>query len=155
MSPAVQTRAEALRYALLDVMDRDTEAFLQVSRAFPMPKSTEEEKAARSAAIQKGLELCTQTPLEIMKLAAEALDLAASLLGRFNENAASDLGVAVLSLQAGLRGAWLNVCINIGSLRDKALAQHCREEGEALLAHALPLAERVSTQVEDVIREQG
>lgn len=152
---AVQTRAEALRYALLDVMDRDTEAFLQVSRAFPMPKSTEEEKAARSAAIQKGLELCTQTPLEIMKLAAEALDLAASLLGRFNENAASDLGVAVLSLQAGLRGAWLNVCINIGSLRDKALAQHCREEGEALLAHALPLAERVSTQVEDVIREQG
>lgn len=152
---AVQTRAEALRYALLDVMDRDTEAFLQVSRAFPMPKSTEEEKAARSAAIQKGLELCTQTPLEIMKLAAEALDLAASLLGRFNENAASDLGVAALSLQAGLRGAWLNVCINIGSLRDKALAQHCREEGEALLAHALPLAERVSTQVEDVIREQG
>ncbi len=152
---AVQTRAEALRYALLDVMDRDTEAFLQVSRAFPMPKSTEEEKATRSAAIQKGLELCTQTPLEIMKLAAEALDLAASLLGRFNENAASDLGVAVLSLQAGLRGAWLNVCINIGSLRDKALAQHCREEGEALLAHALPLAERVSTQVEDVIREQG
>ena len=102
---AVQTRAEALRYALLDVMDRDTEAFLQVSRAFPMPKSTEEEKATRSAAIQKGLELCTQTPLEIMKLAAEALDLAASLLGRFNENAASDLGVAVLSLQAGLRGA--------------------------------------------------
>ena len=152
---AVQTRAEALRCALLDVMDRDTEAFLQVSRAFPMPKSTEEEKAARSAAIQKGLELCTQTPLEIMKLAAEALDLAASLLGRFNENAASDLGVAALSLQAGLRDAWLNVCINIGSLRDKALAQHCREEGEALLAHALPLAERVSTQVEDVIREQG
>lgn len=149
---AVQTRAEALRLALLDVMDRDTDAFLQVSRAFPMPKSTEEEKAARSAAIQKGLELCTQTPLEVMKLAAEALDLAASLLGRFNENAASDLGVAVLSLQAGMRGAWLNVCINIGSLRDKALAQRCQEQGEALLAHAIPLAERVNAQVEQVIR---
>ena len=87
-----------------------------------------------------------------MKLAAEALDLAASLLGRFNENAASDLGGAALSLQAGLRGAWLNVCINIGSLRDKALAQRCREEGEALLHHALPLAERITGEVGQVIQ---
>lgn len=152
---AVQTRAEALRYALLDVMDRDTEAFLQVSRAFPMPKSTEEEKAARSAAIQKGLELCTQTPLEIMKLAAEALDLAASLLGRFNENAASDLGVAVLSLQTGIRGAWMNVCINLGSLRNKELAKSCREQGEALMARMMPMAEQVLKQVEQVIQGQA
>lgn len=152
---AVQTRAEALRYALLDVMDRDTEAFLQVSRAFPMPKSTEEEKAARSAAIQKGLELCTQTPLEIMKLAAEALDLAASLLGRFNENAASDLGVAVLSLQTGIRGAWMNVCINLGSLRNKELSKSCREQGEALMARMMPMAERVLKQVEQVIQGQA
>ena len=148
---AVREQAEALRLALLDVMDRDTEAFLQVSRAFALPKGTDEEKAARSAAIQQGLEACTKTPLEVMKLAEEALGLAASLLGRFNENAASDLGVAVLSLQAGLRGAWLNVCINVGSLRDQNAAQDYRERGQALLAQALPLAERTAREVEQIV----
>lgn len=144
---ALRERAETLRLALLDVMDRDTEAFLQVSRAFSMPKTTDEERTARSAAIQKGLELCATAPLEVMKLAAEALELAATLPGRFNENAASDLGVAVLSLQAGIRGAWMNVCINLGSLRDKELAGSCREQGEALMARLMPLAESLSKQV--------
>jgi len=148
---AVQERAEALRLALLEVMDRDTEAFLQVSSAFALPKASEEEKAARSAAIQRGLEACTRTPLEVMELAAEALELAASLPGRFNENSASDLGVAALSLQAGLQGAWLNVCINVGSLRNQTLAQNCREQGQALLAKALPLAENLSGHVSQIV----
>jgi len=148
---AVQERAEALRLALLEVMDRDTEAFLQVSGAFALPKGSDEEKTARSAAIQQGLEVCTQTPLEVMELAAEALELAASLPGRFNENSASDLGVAALSLQAGLRGAWLNVCINVGSLRDRTLAQDCRKRGETLLAKALPLAEQLCGHVTQLV----
>lgn len=143
---ALRERADTLRLALLDVMDRDTEAFLQVSRAYSMPKTTDEEKSARSAAIQRGLELCTKVPLEVMKLASEALELAATLPGRFNENAASDLGVAALSLQAGIRGAWINVCINLGSLRDKELAASCREQGEALMARMMPLAEHLSEQ---------
>ncbi len=148
----VTERAEALRRQLLEAMERDTESFLQVSGAFALPKGTEEEKAARSAAIQRGLEACTKTPLEVMELAASALELAASLPGRFNESAASDLGVAALSLQAGLRGAWLNVCINVESLRDKALAQSCRERGEALLSRALPLAGRTAGEIERLIR---
>ena len=148
---AVQERSEALRAALLGVMDRDTEAFLQVSGAFALPKGTDEEKAARSAAIQRGLEACTRTPLEVMELAAEGLELAVSLAERFNENSASDLGVAALSLQAGMVGAWLNVCINVGSLKDKALAQSCRERGEALLAKAQPMADRLSTQIGEIV----
>ena len=75
----VQKRAEALRPRLLEVMDRDTEAFLTVSAAFALPKGTEEEKAARSQAIQRGLELCTEVPLEGMELAGEALELAEQL----------------------------------------------------------------------------
>ena len=149
---AVQERAEALRLALLDVMNRDTEAFLLVSNAFALPKGMDEEKAARSAAIQNGLAACTRTPLEVMELAAEAMELAASLPGRFNESAASDLGVAALSLQAGIRGAWLNVCINVGSLRNQELARTYRERGESLLARALPLAEQVSRQIEQIVQ---
>lgn len=144
---AIRQRAEDLRLQFLDVMDRDTQAFLAVSGAFALPKATDGEKAARSAAIQAGLVQCTRTPLEMMALAAEALHLAAALPGRFNESAASDLGVAALSLRTALEGAWLNVLINVGSLKDLALAQRLRAEGEALLAEGLPLAEQVRSAV--------
>lgn len=144
---AIRQRAEDLRLQFLDVMDRDTQAFLAVSGAFALPKSTDQEKAARSAAIQAGLVQCTRTPLEMMALAAEALRLTASLLGRFNENAASDLGVAALSLRSGLQGAWLNVLINVGSLKDRELARELWEKGEALLAGALPLADQIYSTV--------
>lgn len=139
----VQAKAADLQARFLDVMDRDTEAFLVVSRAFSMPKATDAEKAARSAAIQQGLIGCTQTPFEMMRLAAETIALTESLLGRFNESAASDLGVGALSLRAAVQGAWLNVRINIASLKDKNLAQHYRAEGERLVQTVTESADRV------------
>ena len=140
---AIRDKAEALREKLLQAMDEDTEAFLQVSRAFAMAKATEEEKAARSAAIQKGLAQCTETPLHVMELAADTLVLTASLPGRFNESAASDLGVAALSLRSCVRGAWMNVLINVGSLKDKDLAAQYRRQGESVLERAMELADQI------------
>ena len=138
----VEQKGNELKTQLLDVMDRDTEAFMLVSNAFAMPKATDEEKAARSAAIQEGLKGCTKTPMEMMELMDEAVSLAASLLDNgFNDTAASDLGVAFLSLKAGIQGAWLNVLINVGSLKDRAFAEAYRARGEALLSHALPIAD--------------
>ena len=140
---ASQKKALDLKARFMDVMDRDTEAFNVVSAAFGMPKATDEEKAARSAAIQKGLEGCTRTPFEMMELAAETLELTAELLGKTNDSAASDLGVSALSMRAAIQGAWLNVLINIGSLKNKELAEDYRKKGEALLAKALPLAVQI------------
>ena len=140
---ASQKKALDLKARFMDVMDRDTEAFNVVSAAIGMPKATDEEKAARSAAIQKGLEGCTRTPFEMMELAAETLELTAELLGKTNDSAASDLGVSALSMRAAIQGAWLNVLINIGSLKNKELAEDYRKKGEALLAKALPLADQI------------
>ena len=140
---ASQKKALDLKARFMDVMDRDTEAFNVVSAAFGMPKATDEEKAARSAAIQKGLEGCTRTPFEMMELAAETLELTAELLGKTNDSAASDLGVSALSMREAIQGAWLNVLINIGSLKNKELAEDYRKKGEALLAKALPLADQI------------
>ena len=140
---ASQKKALDLKARFVDVMDRDTEAFNVVSAAFGMSKATDEEKAARSAAIQKGLEGCTRTPFEMMELAAETLELTAELLGKTNDSAASDLGVSALSMRAAIQGAWLNVLINIGSLKNKELAEDYRKKGEALLAKALPLADQI------------
>ena len=140
---AVQEQAEALRVRFLDAMERDTEAFRRVSDAFALPKATEEEKAARSAAIQRGLTACTEMPLAVMAAAVEGLELVQSLLGRYNESAASDLGVAALSLEACARGAWLNVLINVGSLKDRERSAAFRERGQALLLRARDLAAQV------------
>ena len=140
---ASQKKALDLKARFVDVMDRDTEAFNVVSAAFGMPKATDEEKAARSAAIQKGLEGCTRTPFEMMELAAETLELTAELLGKTNDSAASDLGVSALSMRAAIQGAWLNVLINIGSLKNKELAEDYHKKGEELLAKALPLADQI------------
>jgi len=143
LAEEAQKKATDLKARFVDVMDRDTEAFNVVSAAFGMPKATDEEKAARSAAIQKGLEGCTKTPFEMMELAAETLELTASILGKSNDSAASDLGVSALSLRSAIQGAWLNVLINIGSLKNKELAEDYRAKGEALLAKALPLADQI------------
>ena len=143
----VMAKAEALQAKFLDVMDRDTDAFMVVSNAFAMPKATDEEKAARSAAIQKGLEGCTATPFEMMELAAETIELTESLLGRFNTASASDLGVGALTLRTAVQGAWLNVLINIGSLKNTELAEDYRAKGETLVKKVCDAADRVYAEV--------
>ena len=136
----VEKRGNELKAQLLDVMDRDTDAFMLVSNAFSLPKTTDEEKAARSAAIQAGLKACTRTPMEMMELCAKAARLASDFAENgFNDSSASDLGVAFLSLSAAIRGAWLNVLINISSIKDQAFADEYRTRGQALLDSTLPL----------------
>ena len=138
---AILEQAEELRLAFLKEMERDTQAFDQVRAAFAMPKRTEEEKTRRSEAIQTGMSLCLEPPLAVMELALRGLSLSVDLAGRFNENTASDLGVAMLSLRAGMEGAWLNVRINAGSLRDRAAARTALEQGQRCLQQGVSLAE--------------
>ena len=140
---AVRERAEAIKAQFVDVIDRDTEAFNAVSAVFTMPKDTDEEKAARKAAMQAALKGCTLTPYEMMELSCEALELAHSILGKFNATAASDLGCAALNLRSAIQGAWMNVRINIAGISDEAFVAEYRSKGEALLEKALPLADAV------------
>ena len=139
----VKEKATALQAKFIDVMDRDTEAFMVISNAYGMPKATDEEKAARSAAIQAGLVKSTETPMEMMELSAETIALTESLLGKFNTASASDLGVGALTLRTAVQGAWLNVLINIGSLKDKDLAESYRARGQALVDQVVSAADRV------------
>lgn len=142
-----QKKAEDLKARFVDVMDRDTEAFNAVSAVFAMPKDTDEQKAARKAAMQEALKGCTKTPFEMMQLAYETLELTRSLVGRLNASAASDLGCSALSLRAAIQGAWLNVLINISGIADEAFAAEYRKNGEALLAKALPLADEIYEEI--------
>ena len=142
-----QKKGNELKAQFVDVIDRDTEAFNAVSAVFAMPKDTDEEKAARKAAMQEALKGCTKTPFEMMELACQALELTRSVVGKLNASAASDLGCAALSLKAAIQGAWLNVLINIGGIQDQAFADEYRQKGQALLDKALPLADAIYQEV--------
>lgn len=140
-------KARDLEHRFLDVMERDTEAFNAVSAVFAMPKSTDQEKEARAAAMQEALQGCTKTPFEMMELSLEALRLTDGLVDRSNASAASDLGCAALHLGSAVQGAWLNVLINLGSIRDVAFAAQYRTRGQILLDEALPLAQSIYDRV--------
>ncbi len=135
---AVQAKCMDLKERFLDVMHRDTLAFNVVSKAYGMPRDTDEEKAVRRSAIQEGLKGCTKTPLEMMELCEEAIAFTRSLLSvGFNETSASDLGVSVLSFQSAVQGAWLNVLINLGSLKDEAFVAEYKAKGQGILERVL------------------
>lgn len=148
---AVREEALALAEKLTAQIDKDTEAFNLVAAAFKLPKSTDEEKAERSKAIQAGTLVSTEVPFETMGLALDTLRCAEKLLAGFNDGAASDLGVAAWNLLTCVKGAWLNVGINIGSLKDKETAESFRIRGLEILHEAEEIAARIAAHTEKII----
>ena len=122
--------AESVISDMIVGIDTDTDAFNLVTAAYAMPKATDEEKAARSAKIQEALKECARVPFELIIRCEKALNILMPMLGKFNTNAASDLGVAALNLKSAALGAWLNVLINVGSLKDTELAEKYRQDGQ-------------------------
>lgn len=118
------------------LIDRDTDAYDMVVSAFRLPKASEEEKQARTTAIQAALTAATEAPLDVMRRCAEALKLAPVIKEFGNPNASSDVEVGIGMLRTGLRGALANVEINLGSLKDAAYIERVRRESSQLAATA-------------------
>lgn len=127
--------------ALAAGVDRDTEAFNMVMAAFGMPKGTDEEKAARSEAIQKGTIASTEAPLENMEHALKALVAAEQLAGKFNTNCMSDFGVAVLDLKLCIQGAYMNVKINLPGIKDKVTAAELAKRADEAAMEGIGIAD--------------
>ena len=134
-------RGSELKKQLLAAMEHDTDVFNDFSAAMALPKETQEEKDARTAAMQQALAHCIESPLHVMELSYESIKLAAELLGKTNANALSDLGVSSLMIGTAVQGAWLNVLINLGGLKDEAAAAAYRAKGEALLNDTMALSQ--------------
>ena len=141
-------KAGALKlYAeFVEGIDKDTEAFNKVSAAYKLPKDTDEQKAARSAAIREANIGATEVPFETVKLCLEGLKVTETMVGKSNPNAASDLGVAALNLLSGIRGAWLNVKINLPGIKDEALKAKF-VTGAQMVDEAYVLANRIYEEV--------
>jgi formiminotetrahydrofolate cyclodeaminase len=125
---AAATRCGALSEALLALVDVDSEAYDAVIAAYRLPKTSDDEKAARKAGIQAAMTKAAETPLETMRHSADALGTALLIARLGNANAASDVVVAIELLLAAGRGARANVEINLESLDDAAYVARVREE---------------------------
>ena len=116
--------------------------------AYKLPKASDEEKAARSAAIQASLQRATQVPLDCATLCGDVVRLAGRAAEVGNQNVISDAGVGVLAAWAALRSAVLNVNINAPSLKDRAFAEAKLADTQALLAECGPLSEQIHARVQ-------
>ena len=124
-------QAEALRRTFTRLVDRDTEAFQVVMSAFRMPKESDEQKAARSKAIQEATRGATEVPLEVHGLTVELMDLALLAAGKGNVNSVSDAGVGAELARAAAGGAAMNVHINLSGLKDQDYVAEAREKLES------------------------
>lgn len=117
----VLKRATELRGIMMQAIDEDTEAYNAVSEAYKLPRTSEQEKAERTAAIQKALQYASEVPLKVAQAAHETSQLAVIATQKSNPNVASDAQVAVLLANAARDGAVANVEINLQSLTDDSV----------------------------------
>ncbi len=122
-----------LQYELLHLVDEDTAAFNKIMDALTLPKKTDEEKAARAAAMQAATLYATQVPLRTMKAAYKVFEVVEAMAAEGNPNSVSDAGVGALAARSAVLGAFLNVRINAAGLKD-------REVADALVAEAAEIA---------------
>jgi glutamate formiminotransferase/formiminotetrahydrofolate cyclodeaminase len=112
-------KAQKLKDELLFLVDEDTNAFNKVMDAFGLPKGSDEEKKARTAAIEEATKYAAEIPLKVMETAAKSYELLAEMAEKGNPASVSDVGVGALATRACIEGAGMNVRINLGQLKDK------------------------------------
>lgn len=130
------SRCAALSEQLATLVDRDSDAYDLVVTAYRLPRQTEQEKRTRLGAIQTAMRAATDAPLDVMRACGAAIELGAVVAAFGNRSASSDLLVGLELLGAGLRGARLNVEINLGTLQDAAYTESARHETARLASSA-------------------
>ena len=142
----------AVMNELLYLVDEDTAAFNKIMDVFGMPKSTDEEKAARAAAMEEATLYATQVPLRTMKAAYRAFDVVRAMAEEGNPNSVSDAGVGALAARSAVMGACLNVKINAAGLKDRAAADALVKEAEEIQAAAQKAEAEILAVVESKIK---
>jgi glutamate formiminotransferase / formiminotetrahydrofolate cyclodeaminase len=140
-----------LRGDFLRLVDDDSAAYARVSEAMKLPKATAEEKQARSDRVQTALLAASRVPLEVAKTSRRLLDACDRGLAKAPSAAVSDLGVGALMAEAALRGAAMNVMINLASLKDHGQVKALSEDLDRALEGADVQRKKITDFVESRI----
>ena len=137
----IREQLEDFREELVKLTDKDAEAFEQLSKAYGLPKETEEQKAEKERIMEHALYEASIVPFEIMKTVYEVMKLLKVLEEKGSRIAVSDVGVAVLFARAALEGASLNIYINTRLMKDREQAEKLNSESDQLIEEARKLQE--------------
>lgn len=140
-------RGVQMQKRLLELVDEDTEAYNAILDAFGLPKKSDEEKAARAAAVEAATLQASLVPLMVMKEAFKVFDLLKEMTEKGNPNSVTDGAVGVLAVRACIRGAFLNVRINVKGLKDRAMAEELISEAQIIDNDAARLEEEIIARV--------
>lgn len=144
---ALKAKADALQMELLDLIDKDAESFEPLSKAYGLPKNTEEEKAEKARVMEICLKDACAVPMEIMEKVCESIDLLEEFAAKGTAIAISDVGVGVACCRAALNGASLNVFINTKSMTDRAYAEEINAKAEKMIADYTAKADAIFADV--------
>ncbi len=142
----VAEKGRDIQDRLIHLVDEDTEAFNRIMGVFAMPKKTDEEKAARSAALQEATLYATEVPLRTMRAAYETFDVLEAMAVKGNPASVSDAGVGALAARSAVLGAQLNVRINAAGLKDRTVA-------DKLLAEAADIADKACKREAEILKK--
>lgn len=136
---------------LMRLVDEDVRAYGTVSAAYGMPRGTPEEKRSRTAAVQDALRTAMDAPLRAVRACGPVVERLTELVDIANPNLISDVGVSAILAEAALRGAKLNVEINLSFLKDEALVSKTRAEINNIACRAKQQADEVIRKVAKAI----
>ena len=119
----LQAKAEAIRKRMLELSQADADVFNIFMNALGLPKNTDEEKAARTAAIKQAYKDAAMVPFEIGELANQIFDLAELTSRKGNQNLITDGIIAAINARAAVKSAFLNVRINLSGIKDESFVE--------------------------------
>ena len=149
---AMKEKATALQADFLRLVEADAEAFEPLSKAYGMPRETEEEKAEKARVMAIVLKDACAVPMEIMEKCCEAIDVIEECAAKGSALAISDAGVGVVFCKAALLGASLNVFINTKSMADKEYAASLNEKADKMIADYSKKADEIFAAVNARLR---
>ena len=133
--------------------DKDAECFLPLSKAYGLPKDTEEEKKIKEETMEKALKVACEVPLNIVRVCHKAIKLHEDLVDKGSRLVISDVGVGVQCLRAAILSAELNVVININSIKDEEYVEKVRAELDELVKDGVRICDEVYSKVEKALKK--
>jgi len=151
---ALKTKSNRLQKELMGLVELDAAVFEPLSKAYGLPKKTEEEKQAKSVIMEEALKNASAVPLEIMRKSCEAILIQAEFAAKGSAIVLSDAGVGVIFCKAALQGASLNVYINTEAMQDRAFAENINNETAGMVEQYCKLADETFDYVLNRIMEK-
>ncbi|MBI2270519.1 MAG: glutamate formimidoyltransferase [Bacteroidetes bacterium] len=145
-------KGQHIKSELVNLVDEDTNAFNKIMTAFGLPKTNDEEKKARTAAIQEATKYATEIPFKVMQVTLRSMDIIKAMAETGNPNSVTDAGVGALCARSAVMGAYLNVRVNAQGLQDKSFADDILKKGEELQTKARQLEEVILKIVSDKLK---